>query len=269
MAEAIQRLYPGALLAYGPALDTGFYYDIALDSPISSNDFPRIEAEMQKIVAEDRSFTRYELPTKEGMERLNKEGNKYKIDNARRAIDGGAKSLSWYVTGEKDKNWEDLCMGPHVPATGKIKGFKIMSVAQSHWHGDVSADKFQRVYGTAFFDKKQLDEHMKMLDEAKKRDHRVLGPQLGLFAIDDAVGQGLVLWKPKGAIVRQELQNFISHHLRRQGYQQVFTPHIGRLGLYKTSGHYPYYRASQFPPLVDRELVDQLARENCGCAELS
>jgi threonyl-tRNA synthetase len=133
----------------------------------------------------------------------------------------------------------------------------------------VSSDRFQRVYGSAFFDKKQLDEHLKMLDEAKKRDHRVLGPQLGLFTIDDAVGQGLVLWKPKGAVVRQELQNFISEHLRRQGYHQVFTPHIGRLGLYKTSGHYPYYRESQFPPLVDREMIDMLAKENCGCGELS
>jgi threonyl-tRNA synthetase len=205
----------------------------------------------------------------QGVDRLKHEGNKYKVDNARRAIEGGAKSLSWYVTGEKDRNWEDLCMGPHVPATGTIKGFKVMSVAQSHWHGDVSSDKFQRVYGTAFFDKKQLDEHLKMLDEAKKRDHRVLGPQLGLFTIDDTVGQGLVLWKPKGAIVRQELQNFISEHLRRQGYSQVFTPHIGRLGLYKMSGHYPYYRESQFPPLVDRELILQLANEKCDCGKLS
>jgi threonyl-tRNA synthetase len=269
MAEAIQRLWPNALLAYGPALDTGFYYDIALENPISSNDFEKIEAEMGKIVNENRPFTRYDLAPSEGMGRLNKEGNKYKVDNAQRAIEGGAKSLSWYVTGEKDKNWEDLCMGPHVSSTGKIKAFKIMSVAQSHWHGDIASDKFQRIYGTAFFDKKQLDEHLKMLDEAKKRDHRVLGPQLGLFAIDDAVGQGLILWKPKGAIVRQELQNFISEHLRRQGYSQVFTPHIGRLGLYKTSGHYPYYRESQFPPLVDRELVDQLASEKCDCAKLS
>ncbi len=269
MAEAICRLWPDAQLAYGPPLENGFYYDIALSAPISTNDFPKIEAEMQKIVAENRPFTRYDLPTNAGMERLSKEGNKYKVDNAQRAIEGGAKSLSWYVTGAVDRNWEDLCMGPHVPSTGRIKAFKIMSVAQSHWHGDVKSDKFQRVYGTAFFDPKQLEEHMKVLDEAKKRDHRVLGPQLGLFTIDDAVGQGLVLWKPKGAIVRQELQNFISHHLRRQGYQQVFTPHIGRLELYKTSGHYPYYRASQFPPLVDRELVDQLAKENCGCAELS
>jgi threonyl-tRNA synthetase len=269
MAEAIHRLWPQAQLAYGPALETGFYYDIALDSPISSSDFSRIEAEMEKIVAENRPFNRYELDPTAGMDRLNHENNKYKIDNARRAIEGGAKCLSWYVTGEKDKNWEDLCMGPHVPSTGKIKAFKIMSVAQSHWHGDVSSDKFQRVYGTAFFDKKQLEEHMKRLDEAKKRDHRVLGPQLGLFAIDDAVGQGLILWKPKGAVIRQELQDFISQHLRRQGYHQVFTPHIGRLGLYKTSGHYPYYRESQFPPLVDREMIEQLASEKCDCGKLS
>src|SRR4051812_12693613 len=269
MAEAIQRLWPGALLAYGPALDNGFYYDISLDTPISANDFPRIEAEMQKIVAEDRPFTRYELPLDAGMARLQKEGNKYKIDNAQRAAAGGARQLSWYATGRPDQNWEDLCMGPHVPSTGRIKGFRVMSVASSHWHGDVKSDRFQRVYGTAFFDKKQLDAHLQQLDEAKKRDHRVLGPALGLFAIDDQVGQGLVLWKPKGAIVRQELQNFISHHLQRQGYQQVFTPHIGRLGLYKTSGHYPYYRESQFPPLIDREFYEKLAQENCGCAQLS
>jgi threonyl-tRNA synthetase len=269
MAEAIQRLWPSAQLAYGPALETGFYYDIALNQPISANDFPRIEKEMEKIVAENRPFTRYDLPPAEGMERLKKEGNKYKIDNAQRATSGGAKTLSWYVTGQRDKNWEDLCMGPHIPTTGKIKGFKVMSVAASNWHGDINSDRFQRVYGTAFFDKKQLDEHMKMLEEAKKRDHRALGPQLGLFAIDDAVGQGLILWKPKGAVVRQELQNFISEHLRRQGYHQVFTPHIGRLGLYKTSGHYPYYRESQFPPLVDRELIDQLASEKCDCGKLS
>jgi threonyl-tRNA synthetase len=269
MAEAIQRLWPSAQLAYGPPLENGFYYDIALDAPISANDFPRIEAEMAKIVQEDRPFTRYELPLGEGMSRLQQEGNKYKVDNAQRAAEGGAKCLSWYVTGKPKENWEDLCMGPHVPSTGRIKGFKVMSVAQSHWHGDVSSDKFQRVYGTAFFDKKGLDEHLKQLDEAKKRDHRVLGPQLGLFAIDEKVGQGLILWKPKGAEVRIQLQNFISEHLRRQGYKQVFTPHVGRLELYKTSGHFPYYRESQFPPIIDREFYDMLAKENCGCSELS
>ena len=203
------------------------------------------------------------------MDRLKKEDNKYKIDNADRALKGGAPCLSWYATGQKDTNWEDLCQGPHVPGTGRIKAFKVMSVASSHWHGDVSSDRFQRVYGTAFFDQKKLDEHLKLMDEAKKRDHRVLGPQLGLFTIDEQVGQGLVLWKPKGAAVRLELQNFISEHLRRQGYKQVFTPHIGRLDLYKTSGHYPYYRESQFPPLIDREYFDGLAKEGCGCADLA
>jgi threonyl-tRNA synthetase len=269
MAEAIQRLWPQAQLAYGPPLENGFYYDIALETPISSTDFPRIEKEMEKIVQENRRFSRYELPVEEGLKRLGNEQNKYKVDNAQRAIDGGAKSLSWYVTGQPKQNWEDLCQGPHVPATGRIKAFKIMSVAQSHWHGDVASDKFQRIYGTAFFDRKELDNHLKMLEEARKRDHRVLGPQLGLFTIDDAVGQGLVLWKPKGAVIRQELQNFISEHLRRQGYEQVFTPHIGRLGLYRTSGHYPYYRESQFPPLVDREVIDKLAEEKCSCADLA
>ena len=203
MAEAIQKLWPEAKLAYGPPLENGFYYDISLDKPISSSDFEKIEAEMKKIVAANRPFTRYELDNDRGMQRLKKEANKYKIDNAERAITGGAGCLSWYVTGNPEANeWEDLCMGPHIPSTGKIGAFKVTSVAQSHWHGDISSDKFQRVYGTAFFDQKKLDEYLKQLDEAKKRDHRVLGPQLGLFVIDDKVGQGLVLWKPKGAQVR-------------------------------------------------------------------
>jgi len=298
MAEAIQNLWPNALLAYGPALETGFYYDIALDSPISTADFARIEAEMKKIIDEDRPFSRRELPINQGFEELRRENNKYKLDNADRAVKGGAACLSWYVTGKLNESqtfpaerevpsvtphglegkaeffhyksyWQDLCQGPHIPSTGRIRAFKIMSVAQSHWHGDIGSDKFQRVYGTAFFDKKELEKHLHVLEEAKRRDHRILGPQLGLFTIDDAVGQGLVLWKPKGATVRIQLQNFISEHLTRQGYSQVFTPHIGRLGLYKTSGHYPYYRESQFPPLVDREFIEGLSKENCGCGELA
>ena len=271
MAEAIERVYGSdkVKLAYGPPLENGFYYDMKLDTPISSEDFPKIEAEMQKIVAENRPFTRYELSPREGMDRLNAEGNKYKLDNAQRAIEGGAATLSWYATGEKDKNWEDLCMGPHVPATGELAAFKVTSVASSNWKGDVSLDRFQRVYGTAFFSKADLDHHLAMQDEAKKRDHRVLGKQLRLFHIDDAVGQGLVLWTPRGAVIRNVLQNFISAELTKQGYSQVFTPHIGRLELYRTSGHYPYYRESQFPPLIEREHIDQLAKEGCTCGELA
>ncbi len=298
MAEAIERVYGAGnvKLAYGPPLENGFYYDMKLDTPISTDDFPKIEAEMQKIVAENRPFTRYELPPDVGMKKLEAEGNKYKIDNAQRAIAGGASSLSWYVNGKIDTqgdpaatprdgestakprdgnpwalptNWEDLCMGPHVPSTGEIAAFKVTSVASSNWHGDVNSDRFQRVYGTAFFSKADLDHHLAMQDEAKKRDHRVLGKQLRLFHIDDAVGQGLVLWTPRGAVIRQTLQNFISAELTKQGYSQVFTPHIGRLELYRTSGHYPYYRESQFPPLIEREHIDQLAKEGCTCGELA
>ncbi len=275
MAEAIQRLWPATQLAYGPPLETGYYYDIALDTPISTNDFPRIEAEMKKIVAENRPFTRYELPPAEGMKKLDAEGNKYKLDNAKRAIDGGAATLSWYVTGQlapgdsPGAKWEDLCMGPHVPTTQEIGAFKVTSVATSHWHGDVTSDRFQRVYGTAFFTQADLDHHLALLEEARQRDHRVVGARLGLFAIDDMVGQGLILWKPKGAIVRQELQKFIGEHLQRQGYSQVFTPHIGRLDLFKTSGHFPYYQESQYPPLIDSDQLRRLAEEKCSCADLA
>ncbi len=278
MAEAIERVYGGdkVKLAYGPPLDNGFYYDMALDTPISSEDFPKIEAEMKKIVEEKRPFSRYEMSADEGMKKLHVEGNKYKIDNAERAIAGGSKGLSFYVTGDvatpqaaTPAFWEDLCQGPHVPDTSEIVAFKIMSVASSNWKGDVELDRFQRVYGTAFFSQADLDHHLALLDEAKKRDHRVLGKQLRLFHIDEQVGQGLVLWTPRGSIIRQTLQTFISDELRKQGYSQVFTPHIGRLELYRTSGHYPYYSESQFPPLIEREQIDQLAREGCTCGELA
>ena len=324
MAEAIQRIWPEALLAYGPPLETGFYYDIYLEKPISADDFPRIEAEMAKIVEEDRPFVRYELSPQRGVAYVEGD-NKYKEDNAKRALQGGARSLSWYITGrprivecsaspgqplidlpsghavppdwqagnliavgdrslpsaagtlrpldpgdtEQGKIFEDLCQGPHLPSTGHIGAFKVMSVAQSHWHGNVTSDKFQRVYGTAFFSQADLDEYLEQLEQARQRDHRVVGPRLGLFAIDEQVGQGLILWKPKGAIVRDQLQQFISEHLRRQGYEQVFTPHIGKLELFKTSGHFPYYQDSQYPPMIHHEHLAQLASEGCTCAELA
>jgi threonyl-tRNA synthetase len=278
MAEAIERLWPNTQLAYGPPVDNGFFYDISLDTPISSDDFGKIESEMKKIVDENRPFSRYEMNAQEGMSKLGDEGNKYKVDNAQRALDGGATCLSFYVTGEIDAaagnpnpisaQWEDLCQGPHVPTTETIGAFKVMSVASSNWHGDVNSDRFQRIYGTAFFTEADLANHMELLEEAKQRDHRVIGQKLGLFTIDEQVGQGLILWKPDGAIVRQELQDFIMKHLRRQGYSQVFTPHIGKLGLYLTSGHFPYYAESQYPPVIEPETFKKLAHEGCTCAEL-
>jgi threonyl-tRNA synthetase len=271
MAEAIQRLHPDSELVYGPALDNGFYYDISFDEnkPLSSEEFEAIEHEMSTIIKEDRPFTKYELPIEEGMKKLTDEGSKYKIDNAQRAIENGSTKLTWYATGAPNENWEDLCRGPHVPSTGKIGAFALQSIASSYWHGDAESDRLTRIYGTAFVHKKQLKNHLKLLEEAKKRDHRVIGKKLGLFHIDEMVGQGLLLWTPNGAIVRQELQNFISEQLRRQQYSQVFTPHIGKLDLYRTSGHYPYYQDSQYPPLIDPDQLNKLANEGCSCSELA
>ncbi|MEL7090013.1 MAG: threonine--tRNA ligase, partial [Planctomycetota bacterium] len=225
---------------------------------------------MKNIVEDRRGFVRYEKNIEDGMAKLREENNKYKNDNAEKAVANGADTLSWYVTGGAGQ-WEDLCQGPHVDTTARIPagGFRVMSVAASNWKGNVTLDRFQRVYGTAFFSPADLDEHLSKLEEAKARDHRVIGRQLGLFEIDEMVGQGLVLWKPKGAVVRDQLQKFISEHLERQGYSQVFTPHIGKLDLYRTSGHFPYYADSQYPPILERDTIRQLADGCSSCAELS
>ena len=270
-AEAIQRIVPGARLVYGPPLETGFYYDIAFpeDRPLREGDFEAIEAEANKIIAEDRPFARYELPADEGMAKLRDEGSKYKLDNAQRALEAGSDRLSFYATGEPGTDWEDLCRGPHVPSTGRIGAIKVMSLSSSYWHGDDTSDRLTRVYGTAFFSKKDLDRHLEQLEEAKKRDHRVLGKRLHLFHIDDTVGQGLVLWMPNGAVVRKQLQEWISGELRRMGYHEVYCPHIGKLELYKTSGHFPYYADSQFAPVLERDFLARVSEEGCSCAELS
>ncbi len=271
MAEAIQRVHPEAKLVYGPALENCFYYDISFadDAPLSSEEFDAIEAEMKSIIKEDRPFTRYELDVESGMKKLAEEGSKYKIDNAERAIEAGSETLTWYATGEPNTCWEDLCRGPHVPSTGKIGAFKLQSIASSYWHGDAASDNLTRVYGVAFVHKKQLKQYLKMLEETKKRDHRVLGKKLKLFHIDEQVGQGLLLWTPNGAVIRQELQNFISEELNKQQYSQVFTPHIAKLDLYRTSGHYPFYQDSQYPPLIDPDQLNKLASEGCSCGDLA
>ncbi len=174
-------------------------------------------------------------------------------------------TLSFYQQGE----FLDLCRGPHIPSAGSIGAFKLMTIAGAYWKGDQDRQQLQRLYATAFFKEQELQEYLEKLEEAKKRDHRVLGKKLGLFHIDEMVGQGLILWMPKGAFIRTQLQDFISFHLRKQGYHQVFTPHIGKLDLYKTSGHFPYYQDSQYPPLVQREQLSQLAAEGCSCGELA
>ena len=256
MAEAICSLWPQTKLVYGPPVENGFYYDIDLDHSLTPEDFAAIEAKMAEIVAEDRPFTRYEMPRGEAMQKLEAERNEYKIDNAERAA---GDTLSFYVTGARDSGcFEDLCKGPHVPSTSRVGAFKVMQVAGAYHHGDASKKMLQRVYGTTFPSKKELRSYLNQLEEAKKRDHRKIGAELGLFTFDPLVGAGLVLWKPRGAVVRHALESFMREQLIARGYQPVYTPHIGRLELYRTSGHFPYYKDDQFPPMFESDRARQL-----------
>src|SRR6202158_3807817 len=244
MARAVMRLYPGVQLAFGPTIENGFYYDIDSDPPIREDDFPRIEEEMRKIVKDAEPFERFERPTAEARGLVEDLKQGYKVEH----IDDDLKqypSLSFYRQGE----FIDLCRGPHIPHAGQVGAFKLVSIAGAYWKNDFTRKQLQRLYGTAFFSQKELDAHLHKLEEAKKRDHRVLGKQLGLFTISQQVGSGLILWMPKGALVRGILETFIKEELVKRGYQPVYTPHIGRLELYRTSGHFPYYRDAQYPPL--------------------
>jgi threonyl-tRNA synthetase len=250
MAEAIVRLFPEAKLAYGPPVENGYYYDIELEHKLTADDLLAIETEMKKIVAEDRPFTRYELAQDVALAKLAHEGNPYKVDNAQRAINADPQAvLTFYATGTPGSNWEDLCRGPHVPSTSRVGAFKLMSVAGAYWHGDEKAQQLQRVYGTAFPTQKDLDAYLNALEEAKRRDHRVIGKQMSLFTISPLVGAGLILWLPKGAVLRTELEQYMREELMRRGYNIVYSPQIGNINLYKASGHYPYYKESQFPTI--------------------
>jgi threonyl-tRNA synthetase len=253
MARAVLRLFPGAQLAFGPATDHGFYYDIHSPTPITEADFPRIEAEMKKIVEAAEPFERFERPTPEGRALCEDMAQEFKVEH----IDDDLckyPTLSFYRQGE----FIDLCRGPHIPHAGKIGAFKLLSIAGAYWKNDSTRPQLQRLYATAFFNQKDLDRYLTQLEEAKKRDHRVLGKQLKLFTISPIVGSGLILWMPKGAIVRGILETFIKDELIKRGYQPVYTPHIGRLELYRTSGHFPYYRDAQFPPMYSRPAAGAL-----------
>ncbi len=249
MARAVLRLFPGAQLAFGPALENGFYYDIDSPTPIREEDFPRIEEEMRKIIADAEPFERFERSASEARELVRDLGQGYKVEH----IDDDLKqypTLSFYRQGE----FIDLCRGPHIPNAGKVGAFKLLSIAGAYWKNDANRKQLQRLYGTAFFNQKDLDAYLHQLEEAKKRDHRVLGKQLKLFTISPMAGSGLILWMPKGATVRGILEGFIKDELIKRGYQPVYTPHIGRLELYRTSGHFPYYRDAQYPPLFLHQL---------------
>ncbi|MFZ4483876.1 MAG: threonine--tRNA ligase [Chthoniobacterales bacterium] len=273
LAEAVLRIWPEAQFAAGPPVEQGFYYDVDLSHRIAPEDFPRIEEEMRRIIADNQSFERTVVTRDEALAlgragklaALGERGvpSRFKLDILEGIPEG--EEITLYRNGA----FTDLCAGPHVESTGRIGAFALTAVASAYYKGDENNPQLQRLYGIAFPTAEELEHWRTMQEEARKRDHRKLGRELHLFHIDETVGAGLILWTPKGAVVRQELQNFIGEELRLQGYEQVFTPHIGRLELFRTSGHYPYYADSQYPPLVERETLHRLADEGCSCAELS
>jgi threonyl-tRNA synthetase len=273
MATAILRIWPDAQFAYGPPVEQGFYYDFDLDHRITPEDFEKIEAEMKKIAKENQQFERLVMSRDEaramaesgrlgGLAERPDNPSRFKLDLIDKIPEG--EEISCFRNGD----FIDLCAGPHVGYTSKCKHVKLMAVSSSFYMGDESKGQLQRVYGTAFPSKDELAGHLERLEEAKKRDHRKLGRELQLFHIDETVGQGLVLWKPKGAMVRRQLQDFITAELDKQGYSQVFTPHIGKLDLYRTSGHYPFYQDSQYPAVAERDTLERLADENATCDQL-
>ena len=273
MATAILRIWPDAQFAYGPPIDNGFYYDFDMNHRITPDDFEKIEAEMKKVAKENQKFERKVITREEAREmalsgRLgglcDRPGNPshFKLDLINKIPD--EEEISCFQNGD----FIDLCAGPHVGYTSKCKNVKLMSVSSSFYMGDKEKGQLQRVYGTAFSKKEELMDHLEKLEEAKKRDHRKLGRELGIFAIDEAVGQGLVLWKPKGGLIRRALQDFITAELDKQGYMQVFTPHIGKLDLYRTSGHFPYYQESQYPAIPERDTLEELSENDASCTSL-
>lgn len=261
LAQAVMSIYPDAKPTIGPAVDRGFYYDFAMES-ITESDLKPIQKKMQEIARKNFTVERIELDDEQLLEYFSH--NPYKLEIIQDKIEDGGGSTIY-----KQDDWYDLCLGPHVPNTSRLMNVKLTSISSAYWRGDQDREQLVRIYGIVEPSKEALRATLDRLEQAKKRDHRKLGKDLQLFHIDEEVGQGLILWTPRGSIIRQELQDFISFHLRRQGYSQVFTPHVGKLDLYRTSGHFPYYQDSQYPPLVERELMKKLSDEGCSCGELS
>jgi threonyl-tRNA synthetase len=239
MADAVRRFRPNAKVTIGPSIENGFYYDFDTE-PFEPGDIERIEAEMAKIIAEDLPFERRVVSRDEALKMFRDRGETYKVEIIESIPEGD--EISLFQHGD----FIDLCRGPHIARTGEIKAFKVLSFAGAYWRGDERNAKLQRVYGTAFPSQKELKEHLDRLEEAKKRDHRTLGKQLDLFSFDDLVGPGFPLFHPKGAIVRQILEDLIRREVQRRGYQPVYSPHVAREQLLETSGHLAHYKENLF-----------------------
>ncbi len=257
LAHAVTRLFPGVQLAIGPAIEDGFYYDFRFPEPLTRDDLPRIQEEMEKIVREDHPIERVWLPRAEAEALLRGRGEDYKLELLREIPD---ERISFYRQGE----FIDLCRGPHLPSTGLVRHFALLDLAGAYWRGDAARDMLTRVYGTAFPTGEALAEHLRWREEARKRDHRTLGPELDLFSIqNETVGAGLVLWHPKGAALRHQIETFWKEEHYKAGYQLVYTPHIGRARLWETSGHLDFYREGMYSPMAVEGQEFYLKPMNC------
>ncbi|MFQ5568640.1 MAG: threonine--tRNA ligase [Rhodothermales bacterium] len=253
MAEALEALYPGVKFGIGPPIENGFYYDVDLGGrTLSPDDLPIIEAKMKELAARNVPYGRRAVSKQEALDFFTEKGDEYKLELIDELEDG---AITFYQQGD----FVDLCKGPHIPSTKPIKAIKLLNIAGAYWRGDEKRPQLTRLYGITFPKKKELDEYLELLELAKQRDHRKLGRELGLFTFNKKVGPGLPMWLPKGATLRETLVSYLKEEQLKRGYLPVITPHIGRLELYKTSGHYPYYKDSQFPPMmnVDDEQGDE------------
>ncbi len=260
LAAALQDLYPGIKFGIGPAIEQGFYYDV--DTPegitITEKDFPEIERKMMEIAREKHSFIRREVSKEEALKHYKEKGNEYKVELIEELEEG---TITFYSTG----NFTDLCKGPHLPDTGSIKAVKVLSTAGAFWRGDEHNKQLNRIYAISFPKKKLLDEYLENLEKAKERDHRKIGKELGLFTFSQKVGQGLPLWLPKGALLREKLESFLKKVQFQYDYEQVITPHIGQKELYVTSGHYTKYGESSFQPIKTPDESEEFLLKPMNC----
>ncbi|HWZ05137.1 MAG TPA: threonine--tRNA ligase [Mucilaginibacter sp.] len=259
MAEALEALYPGTKFGIGPAIETGFYYDVDFgDREFSSDEFKQIEDKIMELAKTREEYIRRPVSKADAIDYFTEKGDEYKLDLIKDLPDG---SITFYTQG----NFTDLCRGPHIPNTGFIKAVKLMSVAGAYWRGDESRKQLTRIYGVTFPKQSELTEYLHMLEEAKKRDHRKLGKEMELFAFSEKVGMGLPLWLPKGAALRQRLVDFMTKAQVKAGYEQVVSPHIGHKNLYVTSGHYEKYGADSFQPIKTPQEGEEFFLKPMNC----
>lgn len=243
MAEAVESMFPGVKFWVGPPVDKGFYYDMDLGAAtITEEDLEKLEVKMAELAKQNNAYIRKPISKKDAVQYFTDKGDEYKLDLLSGLTDG---EITFYTQG----NFTDLCRGPHIPATGSIKAIKLTNIAGAYWKGDEKNKQLTRIYGVTFPNQKELDEYLFMLEEAKKRDHRKLGKELGIFTMDDDVGQGLPLWLPNGTVIIEELEKLAKESELAAGYKRVVTPHIAKESMYLTSGHLPYYADSMFPPM--------------------